>query len=63
MSETNGSGPHIPVPKLPTGRPFATGHDPRRNPGGRPLGLAKLAREAVGDGGGSGRVLRRGAPC
>ena len=50
MSETNGSGPHIPVPKLPTGRPFAAGHDPRRNPGGRPHGLARLAREAVGEG-------------
>jgi hypothetical protein len=36
--------------KLPNGRPFASGHDPRRNLGGRPHGLAKLAREAVGDG-------------
>jgi len=32
------------------GRPFANGHDPRRNLGGRPQGLAKLAREALGDG-------------
>jgi CubicO group peptidase (beta-lactamase class C family) len=35
--------------KLPNGRPFASGHDPRRNLG-RPQGLAKLAREAMGDG-------------
>jgi hypothetical protein len=30
------------------GRPFANGHDPRRNAGGHPKGLARLAREAVG---------------
>jgi hypothetical protein len=50
MSQTNGTGPHSPATKLPTGRPFAAGHDPRRNAGGRPFGLARLAREAVGDG-------------
>jgi hypothetical protein len=50
MTQTNGSGPHIPAAKMPTGRPFASGPDPRRNGGGRPKGLARLAREAVGDG-------------
>jgi len=42
--------PHSTGGELLIGRPFAHGHDPRRNPGGRPQGLAKLAREAVGDG-------------
>ena len=44
------SEPHTTAGKLPIGRPFADGHDPRRNAGGRPQGLAKLAREAVRDG-------------
>ena len=34
----------------PTGKPFAPGHDPRRNAGGRPRGLAAQVRQAVGDG-------------
>jgi hypothetical protein len=50
MTETNDNGQHSTAPKQPTGRPFAAGHDPRRNGGGRPQGLARLAREAVGDG-------------
>jgi hypothetical protein len=50
MGETNGSCPHNSAPKMPTGRPFAAGPDTRRNGGGRPQGLARLAREAVGDG-------------
>src|ERR1700730_7245748 len=50
MNDRNGDLPHTPAAKVPTGRPFAAGHDPRRNPGGRPLGLSRLAREAVGDG-------------
>jgi hypothetical protein len=45
--------PHNTGEKL-RGRPFANGHDPRRNAGGRPKGLARLAREAVG---GDGRDL------
>jgi len=50
MSDRNDDRPHTPAVKMPTGRPFAAGHDPRRNGGGRPQGLARLAREAVGDG-------------
>jgi hypothetical protein len=50
MSDRNGDRPHISALKMPTGRPFAAGPDPRRNGGGRPQGLARLAREAVGDG-------------
>jgi len=49
MNSGNGDHPHSPAVEL-RGRPFTAGHDPRRNPGGRPLGLAKLAREAVGNG-------------
>jgi len=49
MNSGNGDHPHSPAVEL-RGRPFAAGHDPRRNPGGRPVGLARLAREAVGDG-------------
>ena len=51
MSDQNDERPHTPAPKMPTGRPFAPGPDPRRNGGGRPQGLARLAREAVGDDG------------
>jgi hypothetical protein len=41
---------HITALKPQVGRPFLNGQDPRRNAGGRPRGLASLAREAVGDG-------------
>jgi hypothetical protein len=51
VTEPYGSGPHSPAAKLATGRPFAAGPDARRNGGGRPQGLARLAREAVGDDG------------
>src|SRR5215469_17185382 len=50
MAEQNGDRPHNTAPEVPVGRPFAPGHDPRRNAGGRPRGLAVLVRDAVGDG-------------
>lgn len=51
VTNENGDGSHKTVQvQPPVGRPFAPGHDPRRNAGGRPNGLAALARQAVGDG-------------
>jgi hypothetical protein len=47
----NGDGPHKTVPEVPVGRPFAPGHDARRNAGGRPRGLAAAARDALGNDG------------
>jgi hypothetical protein len=49
----NGDGPHKTAAVLPpVGRPFAPGHDARRNAGGRPRGLAAAARAALGNDGG-----------
>lgn len=59
MTERNGDGPHKTATVLPPlGKPFAPGHDPRRNAGGRPRGLAAMVRRAVGDGGDLVRFYR-----
>lgn len=50
MASPNGDSPHKSATVLPpVGRPFAAGHDPRRNAGGRPRGLSAAAHAVVGD--------------
>lgn len=51
MSDENGDGHKTATVQPPLGRPFAPGHDPRRNAGGRPRGLAAAARAAIGNDG------------
>jgi|SRR5579859_630078 len=51
VSEQNGDGHKTATVLPPAGKPFAQGHDPRRNAGGRPKGLAAVARVAVADDG------------
>jgi len=51
MADRNGDATHRTAREQPVGKPFSSGYDARRNPGGRPRGLAAAVRAAVGEDG------------